>query len=499
MKIKLIKLIQSELIKIFKRRSTYILFIILVVIIIAFNYITLNENNERMASRAYLREFEPVLDLDSEEIGTECYASEKSAIDFYNLYNKYEKNSWQRYALNEERKTTYGIGDFPTEFYKDVEFTINTVNDYEYNYETEVNEQEYNRAKEKYEEYIKVLDEGDWEQFVSLKIKNLAEIKNQFDTTSDESKSINIEIALYQYRLQYNIEFKNDILNEYIENLRESQYLLEYHNSNPTYYKESIELETKNVSLYKYAIENKIEFDISSDSNLILGNTLNARTLFLRTFENFNILVIITVIYISSNIIIEERNKGTIKNLFIKPHKRVEILFSKILACIITVIITMIFIVLIQYIVGGILFDFNSYSVSYIGYDFNNNQVFTMNLFQYLLLDGLAKLPMYIFVIIFCIFIGTINSNITMTIILILITFIICSTVIAEWSKYEGLTFIARYFITNNWDFSKYLFGASSNLSGQTPLFSLLVYLVYTLLLLYLTINRFTRKDVYNE
>ena len=141
----MIKLIQNELIKIFKRRSSYILFIILLVAIIAFNYITLNENNERMASRAYLREFEPVLDLDSEEIGTEGYASEKSAIDFYNLYNKYEKNSWQRYALNEERKTTYGIGDFPTEFYKDVEFTINTVNDYEYNYETEVNEQEYNK------------------------------------------------------------------------------------------------------------------------------------------------------------------------------------------------------------------------------------------------------------------------------------------------------------------------------------------------------------------
>ena len=56
-----------------------------------------------------------------------------------------------------------------------------------------------------------------------------------------------------------------------------------------------------------------------------------------------------------------------------------------------------------------------------------------------------------------------------------------------------------QYFITNNWDFSKYLFGASSNLNGQTPLFSLVVYLVYTLLLLFLTINRFTRKDVYNE
>ena len=499
MKIKLIKLIQSELIKIFKRRSTYILFIILVVIIIAFNYIESNRENTKIkidTSNLIESEIEEI--LNNKEIGTESYVSQKNTIDFAKLYNRYKENSWQRYALNEERKT-YSVYDFPTDFYRDVQSTINTINDYEYNYETEINEQEYNRAKEKYEEYIKVLDEGDWEQFVSLKIKNLAEIKNQFDTTSDESKSINIEIALYQYRLQYNIEFKNDILNEYIENLRESQYLLEYHNSNPTYYKESIELETKNVSLYKYAIENKIEFDISSDSNLILGNTLNARTLFLRTFENFNILVIITVIHISSNIIIEERNKGTIKNLFIKPHKRVEILFSKILACIITVIITMIFIVLIQYIVGGILFDFNSYSVSYIGYNFNNNQVFTMNLFQYLLLDGLAKLPMYIFVIIFCIFIGTINSNITMTIILILITFIICSTVIAEWSKYEGLTFIAKYFITNNWDFSKYLFGASSNLSGQTLLFSLIVYLVYTLLLLFLTINRFIRKDVYNE
>lgn len=76
-----------------------------------------------------------------------------------------------------KKEKTYGVYDFPTDFYRDVQSTINTINDYEYNYETEVNEQEYSRAKEKYEEYIKVLDEGDWKQFVSLKIKNLEEIK----------------------------------------------------------------------------------------------------------------------------------------------------------------------------------------------------------------------------------------------------------------------------------------------------------------------------------
>src|SRR5699024_905434 len=137
---------------------------------------------------------------DNKEIGTESYVSQKNTIDFAKLYNRYKENSWQRYALNEERKT-YSVYDFPTDFYRDVQSTINTINDYEYNYETEINEQEYSRAKEKYEEYIKVLDEGDWKQFVSLKIKNLTEIKKQFDTTSDESESIDIEIGLYKYRL----------------------------------------------------------------------------------------------------------------------------------------------------------------------------------------------------------------------------------------------------------------------------------------------------------
>ena len=63
----------------------------------------------------------------------------------------------------------------------------------------------------------------------------------------------------------------------------------------------------------------------------------------------------------------------------------------------------MVVIIITQYIVGEIIFGFDSYDLHYIGYDFKAGQVFTMNLFSYILLVGLSKIPMYLIISLFCI------------------------------------------------------------------------------------------------
>ena len=101
-------------------------------------------------------------------------------------------------------------------------------------------------------------------------------------------------------------------------------------------------------------------------------------------------------------------------------------------------------------------------------------------------------------IILFCIFIGTINNHSSMSMILTLIIFIISSTAIREWSKVVALSTVTRYFITNNWDFSVYLFGKISDIEGVTLVRSIIIYFVYLLVLLFLSIYNFNKKEINN-
>ena len=497
----MIKLIQNELLKILKKKSIYILFVILAIVIIIYNYINVDQNFDVIKLDTLdmpVKLFED--NLEKIEGNSENYIEQKTSLDFAKLYNRYNENSWQRYALNEE-KSSHSVEDFPTDLHHDITLILSSINDYEFNPHSKIAMQDYEIAKNKFLEYLEVLDKNDWKQFVNLKIKNLKERKKQSSISTDESRSLDIEIEIYQYRVDYNIEFTYDTLNQYIENLRSSQYLLESFLKTErfsSFYYKFIEEETAKIALYKYAIENRIVSDISNEVNVISDNQIDARIAFIRTFDHFDILIIIIAIYMSCTIIMEEKNRGTIKSLLLKPHKRSNILISKIFACIITILITILYIILVQYIVGGITFGFDSYNLDYIGYDYHHHQVFTMNLFCYLLLVGLAKLPMYVFIITFCILMGIINNNTAMTMILTLIIFILSGTIISEWSKYDGITFISSFFITNNLDFSKYLFGKTSDITGLTPLFSSFIYLAYEISIWGISIHKFIKKDIYN-
>mgnify|MGYP000605116564 CR=1 FL=1 len=102
------------------------------------------------------------------------------------------------------------------------------------------------------------------------------------------------------------------------------------------------------------------------------------------------------------------------------------------IACMVIIIITMIFIAFVQYIVGGIIFGFDSYTYNYIGYNYNTSQVFILNLFKYIVIVGFTKIFMYLIIVIFCILIGIMNKNIAMSMVLTLIVFLIFDTVMAD-------------------------------------------------------------------
>lgn len=428
------------------------------------------------------------------------YIAQKVNFDIIKLYNSYQKGSWQRFALREERNSSVMHG-VEIDFNKDIEKLLNNINDFELNPDTEVTREDYEKSKVKYNEYVEILNSGNWKDFVNLKIKNLKERKNDKDITETEIDGINLEIEVYGMRLKYNINFDNNIQNQYLDEYKSNYYSIRFYNNyneSQAFKDRSLNIYKEKMNLCKYAIENNLNIDISNENGIILNNKIDARISFIRTFRHFDLIIVIIAIYLSTTIITEEINKKTIKNLLTKPHKRNTIIMSKVIACIIAILISMLFIIIVQYIVGGIIFGFDSYKLNYIGYNFNNDKIINMNLFQYIMMVGISKLPMYISIIAFCILIGTLNNHTSMSMLLTLIIFLIGYKILPEWSKVESLSVITRYFITNNWDFSTYLFGQVSDISGVTIYSSIIIYFIYLFMLLYLAIYKFNRKEIYN-
>ena len=495
----MIKLIQNELIKIFKRKSIYILLLLSFIGIIIYNYINPEQNAriyESGTSNMNISVFEKMLD---ESKNTTEYVYNKSQLDFAKLYNQYETNSWQRYALKEER-TNIASSNVRTDMGHDIIESLVILNDYELNHNTLITKKKYEKTKEIYEKYINALIENNWKEYTRLKIENLKEKTNEELISNEEKFGINVEIATYELRLNNDIKYGNDILNQYLDVYRRNYYSFYEHQEidESNYLREkNIALDKEKLEIAKYAINNKITQDLSQeDYNLLWDNKIDARISLIRTFKHFNLIIIIVAIYISCIIITEEKNKGTLKSLFVKPHTRTEILLSKIFACIVVTIITIIFVIAMQYIIGGVIYGFDSYKLQCIIYNHSDNEIVLMNLLGYLLLLAITKLPMYIMIILFCIFISNINNNTAMNMILILIIFLISSTIIYEWSDFEGIEFITKFFITNNWDFSQFLFGQPSEIKGVNLIFSSIIYLIYAILILLGGINKFKNTDV---
>lgn len=502
----MIKLIKNELIKIFKRNSIYFLFLLSIVAIIIYN----NINPEQNSKISYTSDTKDVPIAGMEQMlenvnkdNVEEYIMQLGSINFWKLYNSFEECSWQRYALKEEASGSM-VYNVYTDYNLDIEEYLRVINDYENNPKTNITSELYEKTKEKYDKYIFALNSNNWKEYINLKIENLEERKKLEDLYEAEIEEINFEIEIYKLRLENSINFENNFLNQYIEAYRSNFYLYKAYetnefNENEAFAKNSLNTYKTRMNLCKYAIEHNLNKDISNENGLIYNNKIDARISFIRTFKHFDLIIVIIAIYLATTIVTEEVNKNTIKNLLIKPQKRSSILISKIIACIISIIISMIFIIVVQYIVGGVVFGFDSYDLEYIGYDLVTNQIITMNLFNYVIIVGVLKLPMYILVIMFCICMGTMNNHTAMSMILTLIIFVVSSTIIAEFSKLEALSLVTRYFVTNNWDFSIYLFGQVSSINGVTFIGSIINCLIHGITLLYLSTKIFNKKEILNH
>lgn len=278
-------------------------------------------------------------------------------------------------------------------------------------------------------------------------------------------------LIIIAYNLFQKITNSNiDISKQYQRAYNNDKMLLE--NYDELNIDESYEEIEERIKLEEYAINNKIKYNIflnTENKNAPLPS--DARILLMKIFNNFDIIIIFILIYLSTTIITEECSNGTIKYLLIKPHTRVKILSSKIITSILIIITITSFITVFQYLLGGILFGFNSYSLEAIIYNSSDKIIETTSLANYMITLIISKIPMYFILSIISLLFGVVTNNIALNIIISL----------------------GMYLLIYNYDISKYLYSSDVLLNKYIIIFNISI----IILLMLLTII-FKKKDIKN-
>lgn len=483
------KLIKNELIKLFKKKSIYIALIVVLGFMIFSNVMSKNTSNILYNQYYYSGQTltflqEELEGLDPEKASDmEMYIDIKSQIELYELMGEYENGSWQQEIISENLS-----GYFKEKCM--------------YEYGAKKDSQKAQEAQNKIDEIKQKLDSDDWKYFAQLELQQatekLANIEEQIKNTEDkkallslnqEKENALIDKTIAEYRINKNIKYGQDYLNQALDDYKYSaQQILRYENSEKelTYdekkaYNSTLEIRESS----KYMIENKVDL-----------NKMNLNKNLEYFFDNYGIFAIAIIIMIAGTIMSEEFNKGTIKLLLVKPYSRTKILLSKFITVMLMVIFVVLIMGIMQLLVGGVVFGFDSLSEPVVAYNFNTNSLQEINVFVYFLTQFLAQLPIFILLATLAFALGTIFTNSALAITISLLGYI-AANIINQLAISYNIKFL-EYFVTMNWDLSQYLFGNLPNMEGMTMTFSIITCIAYFLIMIISTWIIFKKKNIKN-
>lgn len=487
----MIKLIKNELFKIFHKKSIYVLAGIMLAFVILNNivYKVFYDDNSNYISQT-LNDSSWEIDYYSEELKNldinkesdkEEYISCKTSYDIAVLHSSYQIGTWQ-----------YNIID--TRLY-DIIYNINY-----YTY-IEKNDKILKEYQDKYDYYINSFENNNFKVFIK---EELDSTQKEIDTLEKEKKTITstkrlkeiedslnilyIKKEMINYRISNDVPYSNSYLNTAIEDYIDTYTYLNSTTVDSLSYNEKIEYNnnlSKNATS-KYIIDNKIDLN---QENTVRNN--------LRCiFNSYEILIVILIIIISGTIISNEFNKGTIKNLLIRPYKRSTIFISKYISSFIILILSIIYLVFLELIVGGILFGLDSLNIPIVVYNFTTSSLVEYNIFTYLGILIIAKMPLLILIMTLSITLSTItlNSPISIAVPILGYTF---SGIIGSLAMSFDLKWM-KYFPTMNWDLTEYLFGGLPAFQYTSLSHAIIISIIYFAIMFTLSIIVFNKKNIKN-
>jgi len=487
----LIKLIKNELYKIFHKKTIYIMGIIIIAFSLLGNImfkIFYDEDgnfNEIISDTEFeLTMYEESLKLldPNKESDKNLYVEEKTWYDVVKLSSEYKNTSWQYYIINNK---LYDV--------------IYDINYYTY---IEKSDKLLKESKDKYDKYLSYLEKDNYKEFVYLEIKEIEDSIKLLDKekkeTTDKQRLKEIEESIntlefnkeiLNYRINQNISYGSSYLNNALDIYSSSHnYLESIDNIDNLTYEEKV-IYNNNLEDYhinKYILDNKVDLNRENTSRSNLINSLSNNEMF----------IIILIVIITGTIVSSEFNKGTIKSLLIRPYTRTKILLSKYISCIIVLLISIFVLLLVDLLLGGLFFSFDSLSIPVVIYNFNTNLIKEYNVITYTLTNVLCSLPMYIVIltIAFTLSTVTINSQVSISLPLVLYMF---SSMINSMAVAFNLKWM-KYFITLNWNLNDYLYGRLPQFQYGTLTNSIIMNVVYIMILLVLTVFMFKKKNIKN-
>lgn len=358
-------------------------------------------------------------------------------------------------------------------------------------------------VEEEYTEVLEKFKQDDWKYFLEKQKDELKErqkdIESQLSQVTIQQEKSDLEqslsetkqqIKILTYRLENNIKEDSSYLNVALEAYQENkQIVMHYQELNKNLNRQE-ELEYRD-ALKKMKIN---QYIVNHRQNINKQNNLNYQ---LRTIvEDYEIFIVILILIIGSTIICDEFRDGTIKLLLIKPYSRGKILISKYFASIVVLAISVIFLILLQLIVGGFIFGFDSLDIPVVVYHFKLAKIVTYPVFSYMFIRILAKLPLLFMLLTISILLGILFSSnvVSITIPLLLYMFSFSLRTLAVQYHIQFM----RYLVTMNWNFQDYLFGGISDFSLINFQFSCIIWIIYFIIIVVLTFICFKKKNIRN-
>ncbi|MBQ8659617.1 MAG: ABC transporter permease subunit [Bacilli bacterium] len=481
----MINLIKNELIKVFRKKSIYILAAIVVTISMC-NCVMLKTSDNLVNSidAGYYKMLEEELDSydlnNPNDLG--WYISDKSSIEFYKISKDYSYDSWQYYILESEAQPN-------------ITCMVNA--------EVDKNDEEYNSCKSALDTVVSDVKTKDWKYFVlrdqKLNDEEIELMKQNIASASSDDKAV-LELELdklefvkkgYEYRLKNDIPYGNStasmIVDSYVNNGISYLSL----NKDESVYQHAQLLNKREVETEYREAEYILENDISIES---FGS---ARDIFASEASVIIFFVLIVAIMVSGSIMADEFNKGTIKQLLLRPYSRGKILASKYITSIIVFVLFAIFYFGVNYVSYGIAEGFGSYFEPIVVYDYTINAIREMNVFSYCLVTFSATIPYYLIFLTIAFALGTISGNSAVALCGSFM-FSIAIEIINSFAVMTKSKFL-QFLPTLCFDWSDYVFGGLSK-NQYCELWSSVLVTVLTIVVIYaLTYFVFKRKDIKNQ
>lgn len=483
------RLIKNELTKIFKKKSIYITLLVILAFVLLTNCIYkffFQDTNYYVYSDKYIEYTkEELAKLDPNKASdTKMYIDLKSEVEIYDMKQKYKADSWQVAIL-----------------YDEVSAYVNEKNTYLYG--EDKNSEKASELQEKITQILNKLDQDDWRYFAQKELEqaeeNVKHLEEQKANTQDkqelQSITLSIENAkidqqVAKYRIDKDIKYGNDYRNNALSRYQsEAKNIINMENEGQERkFEEKKEynssLEGREIS--KYIIENDVDINKTNDVRGILQSF----------FSEYGLFIIVMIVMIAGTIVSEEFNKGTIKLLLVKPYSRNKILLSKFITVLIMIVFSIVAIVIMELIVGGIVFGYDSLSVPILEYNFNTQSLECINIFTYLGIQIITQLPKLVLLATLAFTCSTLFTNSALAITIPLLGYMSADMINLLVIQYK-VEFM-KFFVSMNWDLEGYLFGNLPKMEGMTIAFSVTMCILYFIAMLIPTFIVFKKKNIKN-